>query len=146
MLLQNNTQVIFSLKVKLTFDNCTTKVCNVNVGDYLLLRFRYNGNKMLRACRVVAIQPVILDTQPESYAASLIVDCSTKFRAERLKVPSINILNIRVVDKEFVDSLAPDYEVTEDMVNKDALAAIPEELPEIPGVGIAGIGVARIIR
>lgn len=146
MLIQNNTQLLFSLNVNLTFDNGSTKACKVNPGDYLLLKFRYNGNKLMRACKVVAIQPIILDTQPESYAASLLVDCSAKFNAERLKVASVDILNIRRVDRDFIESLAPDFAVTEEMINADTLPAVPEELYKRPGAGVAGVGEARIIR
>lgn len=146
MLLQNNTQVIFSLDVKLTFDNGTTKVGILKANDYILLRFKYNGNKLLRACRIVDIQPVILTTQPESYAASLVVDCSTKFSAERVRVASKDILNFRIVDKDFIDSLAPNYEITDDMINQDVIPATPQELYQRPGVGIAGVGEARLLR
>ena len=54
-LLQNNTQVIFSVNVALTFDDGTTKKDTIEVGDYLLLKFNYDGNKLSRACRVVDI-------------------------------------------------------------------------------------------
>lgn len=146
MLIQNNTQLLFSLYVSLTFDNGSTKDCKVNPGDYLLLKFRYNGNKLYRACKVLGIQPIILNTQPESYAASLLVDCSTKFNAERLKVSSMDILNIRRVDADYIASLAPEFNVTEDMINADATPATPDELYKRPGVEIAGVGEARIIR
>lgn len=146
MLLQNNTQVTFGLNVKLTFDNGTTKVGSVKEGDYLLLKFLYNGEKLMRACQVTTIQPVQLDTQPISYAASLIVDCSTKFNAERLRISAKDILNIRFVDKDFIDALAPDYEITEDMINKDAIPSTPEKLYQTSGVGVAGVDEARILR
>ena len=94
MLLENNTQVLFAVDVRLVFDNSTTKRVVVEEGDLLLMKFMYNGNKLKRACRVVSIDPVILETQPVSYAASLTVDCSTKFGAERLKVASKDILDI----------------------------------------------------
>ena len=100
----------------------------------------------MRACQVTTIQPVQLDTQPISYAASLIVDCSTKFNAERLRISSKDILNIRFVDKDFIDALAPDYEITEDMINKDAIPSTPENLYQTSGVGVAGVDEARILR
>lgn len=145
-LLQNNTQVIFSVNVALTFDDGTTKKDTIEVGDYLLLKFNYDGNKLSRACRVVDITPIVLNTQPESYAASLVVDCSDKFSGQRLKVACKNILNFRIVNKDYVDSLAPDYVVTDEMLNEDALEPVPEDTEDIPGVGIAGVGEAMLIR
>lgn len=144
-LLQNNTQVIFSINVALTFDDGTTKKDIIEVGDYLLLKFNYDGNKLTKACRVVDITPVILNTQPESYAASLIVDYSDKFSGQRLKVASKNILNFRKVNEEYIESLAPDYIITDDMLNGDALEPLPEDKEDIPGVGIAGVGEAMLI-
>lgn len=145
-LLQNNTQVIFSVKVALTFDDGTTKKDTIEVGDYLLLKFNYDGNKLSRACRVVDITPIVLNTQPESYAASLVVDCSDKFSGQRLKVACKNILNFRIVTKDYVDSLAPDYIVTDDMLNEDNLEPVPGDLEDKPGVGIAGVGEAMLVR
>ena len=145
-LLQNNTQVIFSVDIALTFDDGTTKRSTIEVGDYLLLKFNYDGNKMTKACRVVDITPIVLNTQPESYAASLVVDCSDKFNGQRLKVACKNILNLRIVTKDYVDSLAPDYIVTDDMLNEDNLAPVPGDIEDRPGVGIAGVGEALLIR
>lgn len=145
-LLQNNTQVIFSVNAALTFDDGTTKKDTIEVGDYLLLKFNYDGNKLSRACRVVDITPIVLNTQPESYAASLVVDCSDKFSGQRLKVACKNILNFRIVTKDYVDSLAPDYIVTDDMLNEDNLEPVPGDLEDKPGVGIAGVGEAMLVR
>ena len=145
-LLQNNTQVIFSVNVALTFDDGTTKKDTIEVGDYLLLKFNYDGNKLSRACRVVDITLIVLNTQPESYAASLVVDCSDKFSGQRLKVACKNILNFRIVTKDYVDSLAPDYIVTDDMLNVDNLEPVPGDLEDKPGVGIAGVGEAMLVR
>ena len=145
-LLQNNTQVIFSVNVALTFDDGTTKKDTIEVGDYLLLKFNYDGNKLSRACRVVDITPIVLNTQPESYAASLVVDCSDKFSGQRLTVACKNILNFRIVTKDYVDSLAPDYIVTDDMLNEDNLEPVPGDLEDKPGVGIAGVGEAMLVR
>lgn len=146
MLLQNNTQLQFLVDIKLTFDDGTTKAGTIEEGDYLLLKFNYDGNKLSRACRVVAIQPIVLNTQPESYAASLIVDCSEKYQGERLKVSCANILDFKIVTKEYVDSLAPDYEITEDMFEGGEMEPVPEEMEDRPGVGIAGVGQARLVR
>lgn len=144
-LLQNSTQVIFSINITLTFDDGTTKTETINTGDYFLLKFTYDGNKLSRACRVVDIAPVILNTQPESYTASIIVDCSDKFSGQRLKVASKNILNFRKVNKDYVDSLAPDYIITDDMFNGESMIPVPDDLESRPGVGIAGVGTAMLI-
>lgn len=146
MLLTNNTQVIFTLDVKLTFDNGTTKRGTVKEGDYLLLKFRYDGQKLYRACKVVYIQPVQLNTQPISYTASIIADCSTKFNAQRLRIAAGDILDIRFVDKDYIESLAPDYIVDEDLIKLDAIPATPEEDFKKPGVGTAGVEEARLLR
>lgn len=145
MLLQNNTQILFSLNIKLSFDTGVTKVGTVEAGDYLLLKFNYDGNKYKKACKIVDIQPIVLSTQPVSYSAILIVDCSGKFSAERLKVASKDILDFRIVTKEFIDSLAPDYEITDDMFDGNATPIVPKEIYKIPGVGVAGVDEARIL-
>ena len=92
------------------------------------------------------ITPIVLNTQPESYAASLVVDCSDKFSGQRLKVACKNILNFRIVTKDYVDSLAPDYIVTDDMLNEGNLEPVPGDLEDKPGVGIAGVGEAMLVR
>lgn len=146
MLLENNTQVLFAVDIRLTFDNSTTKRTIVEEGDYLLMKFMYNGNKLKRACRVVMINPVILETQPVSYAASLTVDCSTKFGAERLKVASKDILDIRLVDKDFMESLEPDFIITDDMINQPNIPETPKDPFRRSGVEIAGVSTAYIVR
>lgn len=146
MLLQNSTEVLFSLCVKLTFDTGETKVVTVNTDDYLLLKFNYDGSKYSRACRVVDIVPVMLTTQPISYTATLVVDCSTKFQAERLRVAAKDILNIKKVSKDYVDSLAPEYTITEDMFDGDYIPATPSEIYMIPGINSGGVEFARILR
>lgn len=146
MLLQNNTEVLFSLMVKLTFDTGETKVAQVNVDDYLLLKFNYDGSKYTRACQVVDIMPVMLTTQPVSYTATLVIDCSTKFQAERLRVATKDILDIKKVSKDYVDSLAPDYNITDDMFDGDYIPATPSATYMIPGIGVGGVGYARVLR
>lgn len=146
MVIQNHTELDFTLEVRLTFDDATTKVAKIKEEDYLLLYFRYNGSKIMRACRVVKLIPVELETDPVSWGCSLLIDCATKFSSNRLKVSSKDILNIRVVSKDFIESLAPDYLVTEEMLRDGELAAVPEEIYRIPGVHIAGVDQAQYIR
>lgn len=146
MLLQNNTEVLFSLMVKLTFDTGETKVAQVNVDDYLLLKFNYDGSKYTRACQVVDIMPIMLTTQPVSYTATLVIDCSTKFQAERLRVATKDILDIKKVSKDYVDSLAPDYNITDDMFDGDYIPATPSATYMIPGISVGGVGYARVLR
>ena len=146
MLLQNNTEVLFSLMVKLTFDTGETKVAQVNVDDYLLLKFNYDGSKYMRACQVADIVPVMLTTQPISYTATMVIDCSTKFQAERLRVATKDILNIKKVSKDYIDSLAPDYVITDDMFDGDYIPATPAETYMIPGIDVGGVSYARILR
>ena len=146
MLLQNNTEVLFSLMVKLTFDTGETKVAQVNVDDYLLLKFNYDGSKYMRACQVADIVPVMLTTQPISYTATLVIDCSTKFQAERLRVATKDILDIKKVSKDYVDSLAPDYNITDDMFDGDYIPATPFATYMIPGISVGGVGYARVLR
>lgn len=146
MLIQNNTQIQFSLDVNLEFDNGSTKHVVVKEGDYLLIYFRYNGMKLRRACYVNAIRPIVLDTQPESYAAEFICDCSSKWSAERLRIACKDILNLRKVDKDYIESMAPDYEITDDLLNQDALPPLPEEIYQTSAIGEAGIGYAELLR
>ena len=146
MLLQNNTEVLFSLGIKLTFDTGETKVGTVDVGDYLLLKFNYDGSKYSRACHVVDITPVMLTTQPVSYTATIVVDCSTKFQAQRLRVAAKDILDFKKVSADYIESLAPDYVITDDMFEGDALPATPDEVYKISGVSIGGIEEARLLR
>lgn len=146
MLLQNNTEVLFSLMVKLTFDTGETKVAQVNADDYLLLKFNYDGSKYTRACQVVDIMPVMLTTQPISYTATLVIDCSTKFQAERLRVATKDILDIKKVSKDYIDSLAPDYNITDDMFDGDYIPATPSATYMIPGISVGGVGYSRVLR
>lgn len=146
MLIQNQLDMDFKMHLLLSFDDSTTKSIWVKEQDYLLLYFRYNGSKVMRACQVVKLLPVQLETDPVSWGCSLLIDCSTKFAASRLKVSSKDILNARVVSEDFVKSLAPDYTVTEDMIRDDeVLPAIPSEGYMIPGVSIAGVSKARYL-
>lgn len=146
MLLENNTQVLFALNVVLSFDDSTTKAVVVEEGDFILAKFMYNGNKLKRAARIVSIDPIILDTQPVSYAATLMLDCSTKFGAERLKVASKDILDIRLVDEDFMNSLSPEFMITDDMIAQPSIPETPKKPFQKPGVEIAGIDVSAFIR
>lgn len=146
MLYQNNSQLKFHIHLDLLFDNGSRKKGTLDIGDYFLMKFRYDGNTLLRAVKIVNITPVILQTDPISYTATLLVDCSTKFSADRLKVAMKDILNFRRVDKDFIDALAPDYKVTEEMVNADAIPCTPEELYMRPGMDTAGMDQARLLR
>ena len=146
MLLQNSSEVLFSLMVKLTFDTGETNVAEVNVDDYLLLKFNYDGSKYMRACQVVDIVPVMLTTQPISYTATLVIDCSTKFNGERLRVATKDILDIKKVSKDYIDSLAPDYIITDDMFDGDYIPSTPSESYMIPGIDAGGVGCARVLR
>ena len=146
MLIQTDSQLLFTLEVKLTFDNGTVKKALINQGDYYLLYFRYNGLKLRRACRVADLRPIILDTQPESYTAELIIDTSFKYSAERIRIACKDILNFRKVDKDYIESLAPDFEITDDLLNADAIPPTPEELYMTTGLGQAGVGYAELLR
>lgn len=146
MLLQNNTEILFSLNVNLVFDTGETKQVNVNVDDYLLLKFTYDGSKYTRACQVADIVPVMLSTQPISYSANMILDCSGKFQAERLTVATKDILDIRKVSEDYVLSLAPDYVITDDMFDGDYIPSVPPENYMIPGIDAGGVEFARILR
>lgn len=146
MLLENNTKVLFALNVLLSFDDSTTKNVVIEEGDYILAKFMYNGNKLKRAARIVSIDPIILDTQPVSYAATLTLDCSTKFGAERLKVASKDILDIRLVDHDFMLSLEPDFEISDSMIALPSIPETPKEPFLKPGVEIAGVDIAMLVR
>lgn len=146
MLLENNTQVLFALNVLLSFDDNTTKSVVIEEGDYILMKFMYNGNKLKRAARIVSIDPIILDTEPVSYAATIIIDSSTKFGAERLKVASKDILDIRLVDHDFMIALEPDFNITDEMIAAPSIPETPKEPFQKPGVEIAGVDIAMFIR
>lgn len=146
MLIENNTQVLFAVEVKLVFDSGKKKDVVVEEGDYLIMQFMYNGNKLRRACRVIGIQPVILETQPVSYAASLIIDASEKFGAQRLRVASKDILDIRVVDEDFMKSLEPDFIISDEIMDGEDLVPTPKKPFQKPGVNIAGVDIAYVVR
>ena len=122
MLIQTDSQLLFTLEVKLTFDNGTVKKALINQGDYYLLYFRYNGT------------------------AELIIDTSFKYSAERIRIACKDILNFRKVDKDYIESLAPDFEITDDLLNADAIPPTPEELYMTTGLGQAGVGYAELLR
>lgn len=146
MLIQNNINLDFKLHLLLSFDDGTTKSVYVKEDDYLLLYFRYNGTKIMRACQVIKLLPVQLETDPVSWGCSMLIDCSTKFTANRLKVSSKDVLNVRVVNEDYIKALAPDYIITEDMIREGSLPAVPSEFYMIPGVSIAGVNQARYLR
>lgn len=146
MLLENNTKVLFALDVILSFDDSTTKRTIIEEGDYILAKFMYNGNKLKRAARIVSIDPIILSTEPVSYAATLMLDCSTKFGAERIKVASKDILDMRLVDHDFMLSLEPDFEITDDMISQPSIPETPKEPFQRPGVEVAAVDIAGLIR
>lgn len=146
MLLENNTQVLFALNVLLSFDDSTTKSVVIEEGDLILMKFMYNGNKLKRAARIVSLDPIILDTEPVSYAATITIDSSTKFGAERLKVASKDILDIRLVDHDFMLSLEPDFMITDEMIAAPSIPETPKKPFQKPGVEIAGVDAAMFIR
>ena len=50
------------------------------------------------------------------------------------------------MDKDFIESIAPEYNITEDMINQDAIPSTPEDPAQTSGVGVAGVDEARILR
>jgi hypothetical protein len=144
MLVSNTTSVLFGVDVNLKFDDGSTKECIVEEGDYLLLYFNYNGNKLRRACRVVDIKVAMYNTSPVSYSSTLTLDCSSTYGAERLKVSAADILNIRLVTKEYCESLAPHYNITDTMINQPNMELTEDTVFKTAGVGVAAVGLASV--
>lgn len=148
MLISQDIQLYWQLGLQLHFDDGSTKSGIIKDNDYLYVKFRRNNNTYIKAGRVVAVNPVMLDTQPVSFTGSLIMDFSGQFKASQVRLPAKDILDFRVVTKEQVDSLAPDYIVTEDMLNEDITPDPPappvEVEPTVGGIDKAGIDTAKV--
>ena len=92
------------------------------------------------------VEQLILDRLFWILSRSLIIDTSFKYSAERIRIACKDILNFRKVDKDYIESLAPDFEITDDLLNADAIPPTPEELYMTTGLGQAGVGYAELLR
>ena len=81
MLLTQTVEMLWDMKLTLTFDDGSIKEAVIKDGMYLLLKFRRNENTYIRAGRVIHVQPVLLDTQPISFTGLLVMDFSGKYKA-----------------------------------------------------------------
>lgn len=139
MVLEQNVQLLWDLKLNLKFDDNTSKESIIKKGMYLLVKFRRNGNTYNRAGRVINVQPVLIEAQPISFTGCIEMDFSAKHRASRIRIGGYDILNFRIVTQAQIESLGPDYIITDDMFEETAL--LPGESEEDDGVDLDFIGI-----
>ena len=147
MVLEQNVQMLWNMKLNIKFDNDTSKETIIEEGMYLLVKFRRNGNTYSRAGRVINVQPVLLETQPVSFTGCLEMDFSGKYRASRIRIGGHDILNFRVVTQAQIENLGPDYVITDDMFEETTvLPALPDETEEGNGVDLAGLDASKVME
>ena len=147
MVLEQNVQMLWNMKLNIKFDNDTSKETIIEEGMYLLVKFRRNGNTYSRAGRVINVQPVLLETQPVSFTGCLEMDFSGKYRASRIRIGGHDILNFRVVTQAQIENLGPDYVITDDMFEETTvLPALPDETEEGNGVDLAGPDASKVME
>ena len=121
MLLKKESTLIFSLHLKLTFDDATITELDIKSDDYIIAKFLYAGGRRLAVAKVLALDPIFdADSGVTTYvSSSLVLDLAKSFSSERLNLDIRDILNAKIVTEEYVNTLAPDYIVTEDMLLPD---------------------------
>lgn len=147
MVLEQSVQMLWEMKLRLAFDNNTSKEAIIKEGMYLFLKFRRNENTYNRLGRVIDVQPVLLDTQPISFTGCLEMDFSGKYKASRIKIGGHDILNFRIVTQSQIDALGPDFVITDDMFEEDTvLPSIPDDISASNGVDFGGVDLAKVME
>lgn len=140
MLLYGDSQLLFSLMVHLVFDDDTEKKAELNTGDYILLKVRRNGSKFNLAGKIVGIDPVMLNTHPDpKFTAHLIVDCARQFKSTRLRISVNDILNFKVVSRDDILDLYPDYIITDDMFKEPPTPTDADKLYNSGAIDFGGL-------
>lgn len=145
MLLRSDSQLLFSLYIHLFFDDGKEKDATLNTGDYLILKIRRNNSKYNIAGQIIGIDPIMINYHPNpEFTAHLIVDCAFRFKSARLRIDVNDILNFKVVKKEDLLDLYPDYIITDDMFTDTSTPETPNNLYEAATINYGGIEFAGI--
>ncbi len=95
MLMDIKCSVVNSIKVNLTFDDQSTKVAVIGVGD--LVDVVYNANGMRKPIQGKVIKVSAAGTDPRAWY--IIVDGSGDFESEQVKFSPMAILDITIIRK-----------------------------------------------
>lgn len=145
MLLRSDSQLMFSLYIHLFFDDGKEKDATFNKGDYCLLKIRRNNSKYNIAGQIIGIDPIMINCHPNpEFTAHLIVDCARRFKSARLRVPVEDVLDFRIVSREHLLDLYPDYIITDDMFVDSSIPDTPDHIYEAAAINYGGIDFAGV--
>lgn len=138
LLVKNEQKMHWKLDIRLTFEDRVTKNVTLDSDLYAIIKFRRNDNVYSRAGRIVEVVPVMLDTQPVSFAGAIIADFSGQYNASRIQIAACDILDIRICSKGQLEGLAPDYRVEDKMFDETY------KMPSVITIGGSGLGSAGV--
>lgn len=120
LLMQSNTELICNIKLTLTFDDTSTKEIFLHDNDFIVLKYRYNGNKDVSIAKINKITTIFNqhDNRMELDNAILVLDIAKAFESKRIHVKTSDILNIRTLSEDiamYLFKIWDDIDVTDDI-------------------------------
>ena len=114
MLLQSTINFITKVQMSMLFDDSKEKVVILEKGQYVLIKFRHNGDKYSRLGKIKEIIPVVGmpdglpacgDSRSPFTGCRIVVDFGSTFGSCQLTIGCNEILNIRILTEEKMKEL-----------------------------------------
>lgn len=103
LLIQSKTELMHTAKVSLRYDDNTTKEITITDGIFMLLKYRYNGNKNIDVVKVNKVKAIFKPLNPTQVifdGAILVLDIAREFNSKRIHITTDDILNAKIITEE----------------------------------------------
>lgn len=138
MLLQSTTKFICSIELTLLFDDNVEKTIKISGGEYALIKFRHNGNKLKKVVKIKSIKPQFSWHTGECIGCILRLDLADQFNSNSISIKTDRILDIKIISETAANELLKVEEITDEMFNPDPdyeidleMGVVPDEMPSV---------------
>lgn len=138
MLLQSTTKLICSIELTLLFDDNVEKTIKISGGEYALIKFRHNGNKLKKVVKIKSIKPQFSWHTGECIGCILRLDLADQFNSNSISIKTDRILDIKIISETAANELLKVEEITDEMFNPDPdyeidpeMGVVPDEMPSV---------------
>ena len=103
LLIESKTELMHTAKVLLRYDDNTTKEITITDGIFMLLKYRYNGNKNIDVVKVNKVKAIFKPLNPTQVifdGAILVLDIAREFNSKRIHITTDDILNAKIITEE----------------------------------------------
>ena len=135
MLLRSETNTHFYAELSLFFDDSTQKTVSLNEGDFVIIKIRYDGDKLLGVAKIIQVMPILNTSTGHTFCVDckLVLDLARQFDSSRITISTSDVLDIKAITKEAAMDL---YNAGEDLVITDEMFK-PDPVEDIdPGMGV----------